>query len=128
MAKKSKTVSSDKVLMDAITQVLMQDPNKPLPEKVRVIGHDFTVKKVSDEDGMIDAGQMKISNMTILVKEGQPEIQEADTLLHEVIHCIDYLMNLDLTEHQVTALSTGLIGVFQDNHKFGKFVTRPIEG
>lgn len=46
-----------------------------------------------------------------------------DTLLHEVVHAIDSVDSLKLSEHQVRRMATGLRAVFTANPKFAKFVS-----
>lgn len=95
-----------------------------LPKKIRVFGKDFSVGKAYLEQGFQDCGQTDEGKLSILIRDGQPKIEEADTLLHESIHAIDFVMDLELTERQVRLLATGLIGVFQDNPEFAEFVTK----
>lgn len=96
----------------------------PIPTLVRVLGKDITIDYASED--FPDAGQMQEDSLSILIKGGQLPIEEMDTLLHETIHGLDYILDLGLSEHQVRMLATGLIGLFQDNPEFAAFVTRLI--
>lgn len=98
-----------------------------LPDSIRIFGKSFTISRKSLEDGFDNAGEMDESKLTIDILDGQIPIEEADTLLHEVIHAMDYLLDLKLTEEQVRVLATALIGVFQDNRYFTEFVTRQFD-
>lgn len=93
-----------------------------LPASIRVAGRNITIAYGSES--FKDSGEMCEEQLSITIKAGQLPIEEADTLLHEAIHGLDYLYNLKLTEHQVRVLATSLLGVFQDNPEFTQFVTR----
>jgi len=60
----------------------------------------------------------------IHVRPNQSEDQARDTLLHEVIHAIDNVETLNLTEEQVRTLATDLRAVFTANPDFAKWVCR----
>jgi len=94
------------------------------PEVVRVFGRNFYINYCSPDFGITDMGLTQFHRSIVNICEGQLPVEEADTLLHEIIHVIDLTMELDLTEKQVTTLAHGLIGVFQDNPDFAKFVTQ----
>ncbi len=98
----------------------------PLPSKVRVLGRDITIGYAGPAEGFTDAGEMHEEHLAIKVLEGQIEIEEADTVLHETIHGIDYLLALELTERQVRLLATALIGIFQDNPEYTTYLVRPL--
>jgi len=38
--------------------------------------------------------------------------QQKSTLLHEAIHALEYIYDIDLTEHQVKCLESGLFSIF----------------
>ena len=60
----------------------------------------------------------------VIIKEGQLPLEEANTILHEFLHVIDNIMDLELSEHQITTVATGLMGLFQDNPSFAKFIIK----
>lgn len=94
------------------------------PTQVRVFGKEHVINYIPRGYGMDHMGLTDYNNGIINILEDQPEAEEADTVLHEVIHVIDLTMDLDLTEHQVTALATGLFGTFQDNPEFAAWVIK----
>jgi hypothetical protein len=89
------------------------------PKTVRIFGRDFPI---SFENLVGVFGLCFPSEQHIKIQKGLTQVEEVDTVLHEVIHAIDYQMNLDMTELQVRGLATGLIGVFSDNPKFASYV------
>lgn len=92
------------------------------PSSVRIFGRNYAFNYVPEFMGLQECGTTDNHNLLINIKEHQLPIEEADTVLHEVLHAIEYTMDLDLKEHQVRALATGLLGVFQDNPKFAKYI------
>lgn len=94
------------------------------PSSVRVFGRNYSFNYVPEYMGLQECGTTDNHNLLINIKEHQLPIEEADTILHEVFHAIDYVMDLEISEHQIRALATGLLGVFQDNPKFAKYVTQ----
>lgn len=97
----------------------------PRPDAVRIFGRNYSFNYVPEYMGLQECGTTDNHNLLINIKEHQLPLEEVDTVLHEVIHAIEYTMDLEMSEHQVRALATGLIGVFQDNPKFGKYITEP---
>lgn len=95
------------------------------PDKVRVFGRDFSIVYSTELQGMKELGLTQYNDAVVNVRDNQLPLEEADTILHEFIHVIDFLMSLELTEKQVACVSKGLIGIIQDNPDFGKFIIQP---
>jgi hypothetical protein len=111
------------------TESAMFSPDRtlPFPTNVRVLGKDLIVTQVKPDDTADDdLGTWNDSTLTVYVKPGQLPIEEIDTLIHEVVHGIDYIMDLGLKERQVRLLGTALAGIFQENPEFAAFVTRRV--
>jgi hypothetical protein len=53
--------------------------------------------------------------MDIVISTETTPQHQVETLLHEVLHAISNALDLQLTEHQVFALSTGVYAVCMDN-------------
>jgi len=62
-------------------------------------------------------------NQIITVDSSQTPIEEADTVLHEVLHTIAWTMKIGMDreteERVVSAFASGLLWVIQDNPQFG---------
>jgi hypothetical protein len=85
-------------------------------DSVRILGKTWHIKRLADAPMQQErAGEIDYKACTIHVKEGQAPDQEADTLLHEIIHALSYTVSLDLEEAQVHSLSAVLLAVFRDN-------------
>lgn len=90
-----------------------------MPQDIRVLGKDFTVKVIPDFD---DCGECDYVKQIIKIQDAMPLSLEQDTLIHEVIHALDFNMKLHMKERQVSALASGLIAVFRDNPAFVKYL------
>ena len=60
----------------------------------------------------------------VAVKSDQCFGEMQDTLLHEIIHVIDYNNGTDMTEQQVKMTATGLLAVLKDNKEFAKWLIK----
>ena len=92
------------------------------PEAVRIFGKDIQIIYGSEEFGMESLGLAHYDSNIINIRNGQTSIGERNTVLHECIHIVEHTLGLDLDERQVTVLTNGLIGVFEDNPDFAKYV------
>jgi hypothetical protein len=80
---------------------------------IKIMGKTYKVKRTDREDieGEFDAmAQTIVINKTIVVADAL-----ADTLLHEVLHAIEYNAGLEFNEPYVRAFATGLIPVLRQN-------------
>lgn len=101
------------------------------PARIRLLGKPFSVDFVAlDHPGLRDSpedtepgmGRQETDNQRIFIREGQPLESEQDTVLHEVIHCIEEMLGLDMTEEQVTKLAMGLLAAIKDNPSFVRYL------
>lgn len=83
--------------------------------KCKVIGKTYTVEFVSQESLPNDYGECIDTQQIIRVRTDLHKETQADVLLHELVHAVDFAVNTKLTERQVHAIATGLLGVFFDN-------------
>ena len=103
------------------------DDDTTIPQSVRICGrnYDIVVHEVDPFDagkvGTFDAQRMRIN-----ILDGQEPIEEVDTVLHEILHALCWLLVLDLgdqEENVVARLATGLVAVLQDNPDLGAYLT-----
>jgi hypothetical protein len=83
-----------------------------IPSSLRIIGREYDVAKLDYED---QVGGVDFDTCTIGIKSGQQKLLEADTLLHESLHVIDEIFQLDLSERQVYCVVGGILAVLRDN-------------
>lgn len=95
-----------------------------LPDRVRIAGHDYAIALEDNED-FADAnfGQVNHRTRRIRVNAVCDADQARATLLHEVLHAVDWAVDAELTEHQVSSISRGLFAVIRDNPDFATFLT-----
>jgi hypothetical protein len=84
-----------------------------IPSSLNIVGREYDVIKVEECDDQV--GGVNFETCTIVVKDGQQRLLEADTLLHESLHIIDEIFQLELTERQVYCITSGLIALLRDN-------------
>lgn len=86
------------------------------PKKVRILGREYDIEYT---DSIKELGLCTWTECKIQIQEGQHEVEEADTVLHEILHAIHALMNIGLSskveETVVRKTATALIQVFLDN-------------
>lgn len=89
------------------------------------IGHlDYDIKQVphgSMENNAV--GQIDQFRTTIKLDEDLGNDLVKETLLHEIIHGIDFMFGINLREKQVEQLGVGLATVFRDNPHLIKYFT-----
>lgn len=83
-----------------------------IPSSLKIVGREYSVVKVEECN---DVGGVDFETSTIVVKDGQQRLLEADTLLHESLHIIDEIFQLELSERQVYCITSGLIALLRDN-------------
>lgn len=94
------------------------------PFSVRVLGKVFLIAFIPQNPLSNDEtfGHCDMAKQVINIHDGLTPTEEADTVLHEVIHAIDETIGTGLTEHQVHHLACGLFGVFQDNPELAEYL------
>lgn len=95
----------------------------PQEDSIRILGRDYSVVYVPPSGfSQVELGLCDNKTQTLSIASDQTPIEAADTLLHEVIHAIDWIVGLELSEHQVRHLSATLVGVLQDNPEFAQWL------
>lgn len=98
------------------------------PQRVRVLGKRYDIKylpvdQLPEVYGLCHKGDQRIE-----IRDGLPDGEEVDTVLHEVLHAILHGMGVQLSEAVeekfVLATASGLVGVLQDNPQFAKWLIR----
>lgn len=98
----------------------MQKP----PKKVEILGQNFGIV-LSSEMSEEELGRCDYSNQLIYISKSQASDSMRDTLLHEIIHAIHWLMGLgdNNTEEEFTArTTTGLRSVMLQNAEIVEYV------
>ena len=90
-----------------------------IPDSVRVYFTDYTIQvlppyEVSQGEEMA-AGLCELRVENIKIADNMTANMTRQTLLHEIIHAIDFHAQIGLTEAQVNALDYGILGVLRSN-------------
>jgi hypothetical protein len=86
------------------------------PSHVRVLGRNYAL--LFDHDDPDECGKCEVPDHEINIRDGMPPVEEADTVLHEIMHAVWEHMDIGhrrVEESVVRKLATGLTQVFQDN-------------
>jgi len=91
-------------------------------KKLKICGFDFKIeyKHLVVETGDSCLGCCKSDNNIIEIKKGIIPQREDEVILHESIHAMSDIMNLELTEIQVNTLGVDVINFIKSNPKFIK--------
>lgn len=89
-------------------------------DKVKIGWKDYKVIKSKPEmalnsDGGICYGKIFYDKREIYINDDYDEEQQKVTLLHEVLHGVDEIYGLGLSEDQVEGLGHGLYALIKDN-------------
>jgi hypothetical protein len=89
---------------------------------VRVLGKTYKIQPLPDHapDGEFGACNYAFQLIEYNSKLGTDELK--DTILHEMVHCLDHGMQLKMSEEQVHAISTGFYSLIKDNKEFFEWV------
>ena len=89
-------------------------------KKLKICGFDFKLiyKQLVVEQGDSCLGCCKSDKNIIEIKTNIIPQRENEVILHESIHAISDIMNLDLTELQVNTLGVDIINYIKSNPKF----------
>lgn len=90
-----------------------------LPVEIKIIGKTYKVESVPEMD---DCGLCYDTKQLIKISEELPQELSQDTLLHEVMHAIDFQMHTNMKERQISAMAAGLTAVFKENPALVKFL------
>lgn len=87
---------------------------------LRIAGKRHSVKWGADLKG--DCGLTEFLPLRISVGGGMAPDEERESLLHEVLHAIEYQQGLTLKEQQVRQLSVGLYETMKNNPKLVSYL------
>lgn len=86
-------------------------------DSIRILGIDYKIIfEDSNNNGMIDIGQVNMSRCTITICSSANSKEHANcVLLHEIIEALNYRLELKLDHNVITSLESSLFQVFSDN-------------
>ena len=86
-----------------------------IPKSITILGQRWAIQQYPrqmerpDEQGFCD-----VENGKLFYKMAESSDLNRDTILHEILHGIENLMDLDLEEREVRLMATGLLDVMRD--------------
>jgi hypothetical protein len=85
-----------------------------LPKTIRILGKKYPVriKRISGGEWGLFKGPQQVIELNTTFSSMDEAV---DTLLHEIIHGIEYNNNLEYDEPRVRATATGLLAIIRDN-------------
>ena len=99
------------------------------PDSLRILGRDFSVNMMADDDLPGRYGQMDPMRLALDIRNTMDTFDTRDTVVHEVFHAIRFAQGREgggkVEEDYVRSLATGLIGVLQDNPAFARWLLKP---
>jgi hypothetical protein len=96
------------------------------PTSIKILGKPYSIEwpKAIVHDGDEVNGLADPDAQQIQVVNGLPLETSQDKLLHEVMHCVEASMDLDLEDTVIERLATGLLAVLKDNPKFVAYLRK----
>ena len=86
-----------------------------IPEQFEFMSQQWTIRTSQPREMPEDMGQCKLMDLEVVIDPAMPVDLERQVLWHELIHVIEQVMNLELTEAQVDSLSLGLVHMLRTN-------------
>jgi Zn-dependent peptidase ImmA (M78 family) len=89
-----------------------------LPKKLKILGRDYTVRycDLTKECDTQSLGYICHHKLKIMIDNHRIGTQRQEsTLLHELIHSVCDINDVELTEHQINLLEAGLYQILTDN-------------
>lgn len=87
-------------------------------DRIKIGARRYSLRAMPGEDRSEIHGKISLDRGLIMLDPAIPADNQAETLLHEILHGVWYAYNLEdglKEEAVVTALGTGLMAVFVDN-------------
>ena len=88
-----------------------------LPKVLNICGHTIKIiyKKKLFHNGSECWGLYDTEKEIIYLKMGMTRSQKSEIVLHEAIHAIEHINNINISEQGVKNLSIGLLGLIKNN-------------
>jgi len=95
------------------------------PSEIRICGKPYALESIGRSAlGADRVGEANHQELRITYDSTWALAQQQDTVLHEVLHCVEEAAGLELDEQTVASLATLLYGVLVDNPDFARWLTR----
>ncbi len=90
-----------------------------IPNTLNILGLPVIIKKINSaiitETKEVAEGRCDLNNLYIAINNSAPIPNKDSTFLHEIIHFLNDRLTIELSEHQISLLETGLYQVIHTN-------------
>ena len=86
-----------------------------IPNEFKLFNQTWQIRTAYTGELTDDLGQCRPDQLEIILNPNQAIESIKHTLLHELIHCIEMKLHLEMTERQVDVIALGLIDLFRSN-------------
>lgn len=89
-----------------------------IPKIIKILGHNYNIKWSKDrckETGSANPGTSWAKNTTIWIDGSWSQPQQEASLIHEIIECLNYHLEMDLEHRKIQSLEAGIYQVLKDN-------------
>jgi hypothetical protein len=96
-----------------------------MPYTVVVAGKHYGIDLTDTGLDSDEAGTTNVMTQVLRIRTDQGFHAERDTVLHEIIHAIEYNGHIALEERQVHALAATMLQVLRENPTLVEYLTKP---
>jgi len=89
-----------------------------LPQTLRLFGQRWLIRAARPNELTACWGECRPDQLEVVIQANQNEEMQMHTYLHEIIHCIEQKLELELTERQTDLIALGLIDLIKNNEDF----------
>ena len=89
--------------------------DKMIPNNFKLFNQKWAIRTAHMGELPDDLGQCRPDQLEVILNPNQSEESIKHTLLHELIHCIEMKLHLEMTERQVDVVALGLLDLFRSN-------------
>jgi hypothetical protein len=86
-----------------------------IPDTFKLFNQTWTIRTALPYEIPDDLGQCRVDQHEIVLATNDCAETLIHVLLHEIVHCIEMKLHLEMTERQVDLISLGIIDLFRSN-------------
>ena len=86
-----------------------------IPNEFKLFNQKWQIRTAIPGELQDDLGQCRPDQLEVVLNSNQTEESIRHTMLHELVHCIEQKLQLEMTERQVDLIALGLIDLFRSN-------------
>jgi len=113
----------------ALDEVLEEYRDKtpiPIPKQIRVLSQNIDVK-LGDLSSADTVAAWDGVEGQIVIHKHLGKFVAVNALIHELIHALEFLLGLELTEQDIDSLATGIISIIVDNPELVELVQSTVQ-